>query len=189
MEIQHIKGTFSGSPRERQQSPHGGMVSPWRCGLSVCWYGEDEFTDGSAVYLGRGALAVNMLTNAPRSSWFPLGHYHGISVMVALRTAQGTLDEISRAFGGMPIDIRALRDSLCAGDKCFIMRATEAIEHIFSELYAVPAENRRGYCKLKVLELLLFLSAAELPGQREQRAYVTCAQADTMRARGRLWLW
>lgn len=143
---------------------------------------ECEFTDGSAVYLGRGDLAVNMLTNAPRSSWFPLGHYHGISVMVDLRTAQGTLDGISHAFGGMPIDIRAIRDSLCAGDQCFIMRATEAIEHIFSELCAVPVENRRGYCKLKVLELLLFLSAAELPGQREQRAYVTRAQADTMRA-------
>ncbi len=35
---------------------------------------ECEFSDGGAVYLGVGDLAVNMLTHPPRDSWFPLSH-------------------------------------------------------------------------------------------------------------------
>ena len=39
----------------------------------------------------------------------------------------------------------------------------------FSELYSVPEEIRKGYFKVKVLELLLFLSA--LPTERRRPAY------------------
>lgn len=143
---------------------------------------ECEFADGGAVYLGVGDLAVNMLTHPTRDSWFPLSHYHGISVIVDLHAAQDTLLRLSKVFGSTPMDIFALRDRLCGEDTCFIIRATDAIQHIFSELYAAPSAIRSDYCKLKVLELLLFLNSANLPSLREERAYVTRVQADTIRA-------
>ncbi len=143
---------------------------------------ECEFSDGGAVYLGVGDLAVNMLTHPTRDSWFPLSHYHGISVIVDLPAAQITLSQLSQVLGSTPMDLFALRDRLCGKNTCFIIRATDAIQHIFSELYAVPSAIRSDYCKLKVLELLLFLNSANLPALREERAYVTRAQADTIRA-------
>lgn len=143
---------------------------------------ECEFADGGAVYLGVGDLAVNMLTHPARDSWFPLSHYHGISVMVELHAAQDTLIGLGRALGSSPVDLFALRDRLCGNDTCFIMRATDAIQHIFSELYAAPPAIRSDYCKLKVLELLLFLNSADLPALREERTYLTRTQADTIRA-------
>lgn len=143
---------------------------------------ECEFADGSAVYLGVGDLSANMLTHPPCDSWFPLSHYHGISVMVDLRAAQDTLCQIGHIFGGTPIDLYVLRDRLCGRDNCFIIRATDAIQHIFSELYVAPSAIRSDYCKLKVLELLLFLNSADLPALREKRAYITRTQADTIRA-------
>lgn len=142
---------------------------------------ECEFADGGAVYLGAGDLSANMLTHPPRDSWFPLSHYHGISVMVDLRAAQDTLYQIGQIFGSTPIDLYAMRDRLCGGNHCFIIRATDAIQHIFSELYAAPSTIRSDYCKLKVMELLLFLNSADLPGLREKRAYITRTQADTVR--------
>lgn len=142
---------------------------------------ECEFADGGAVYLGVGDLAVNILTHPTRDSWFPLSHYHGISVIVDLRAAQITMSELSQVLGSTPIDLFALRDHLCEKNTCFIMRATDAIQHIFSELYAVPSTIRSDYCKLKVLELLLFLNSTNLPSLREERAYVTRTQADTIR--------
>lgn len=143
---------------------------------------ECEFSDGRTAYLGAGDLAVNMLTHPTSNSWFPLSHYHGISVMVDLPAACETLLQISLVMKETPIDLYALRDRLCGGDTCFIMRATETIQHIFSELYAVPPAIRSRYCKLKVLELLLFLDSADLPELRENRAYITRTQADTIRA-------
>lgn len=143
---------------------------------------ECEFSDGGAVYLGAGDLAANMLTHPPRDSWFPLSHYHGISVMVDLRAAQDTLCQIGQIFDSTPIDLYAMRDRLCGENRCFIIRATEGIQHIFSELYAAPSGMGRDYCKLKVLELLLFLNSADLPALREKRTYITRTQADTVRA-------
>ena len=144
---------------------------------------ECEFSDGGAVYLGAGDLSANMLTHPTRDSWFPLSHYHGISVIVDLRAAQITLSQLSQVLGSTPMDLLTLRDHLCGNNTCFIIRATDAIQHIFSELYAVPSAIRSSdYCKLKVLELLLFLNSANLPALREERAYVTRTQADTIRA-------
>ncbi len=143
---------------------------------------ECEFAGGGAAYLGAGDLAVNMLTHPTCDSWFPLSHYHGISVIVDLRTAQDALGQISSVLESAPIDLFALRDRLCGTDTCFIIRATDTIQHIFSELYAVPPAIRSEYCKLKVLELLLFLNSADLPALREKRAYITRTQADTVRA-------
>lgn len=143
---------------------------------------ECEFADGGAVYLGAGDLSANMLTHPPRDSWFPLSHYHGISVIVDLRAAQDTLCQIGQIFVSTPIDLYAMRDRLCAEGNCFIIRATDAIQHIFSELYAAPSAIRSDFCKLKVLELLLFLNSTDLPALREKRPYITRTQADTVRA-------
>lgn len=142
---------------------------------------ECEFSDGGTVYLGAGDLAVNMLAHTTRDPWFPLSHYHGISVVIDLRTAQDTLRQISQIFACKEIDLYALRDRLCGGNTCFVIRATEAIQHIFSELYAVPTAIRSEYCKLKAMELMLFLNSADLPACKEKRAYITRTQADAMR--------
>ena len=50
---------------------------------------ECEFSDGSAVYLGEGDLAVNVMTNQTRETWFPLSHYHGITIAVDIRWRTG----------------------------------------------------------------------------------------------------
>ena len=50
---------------------------------------ECEFSDGSAVYLGEGDLAVNVMTNRTRETWFPLSHYHGITIAWIFRWRTG----------------------------------------------------------------------------------------------------
>ena len=58
----------------------------------------------------------------------------------------------------------------------YITRSNESIEHIFSELYSVPGEIKKGYLKVKILELLLFLSAME-PEAAEETKMVSAAHA------------
>ena len=41
------------------------------------------------------------------------------------------------------------------------MRAKPSLEHIFSELYHVPPSVQKGYFKVKILELMLFLSGLD----------------------------
>lgn len=44
------------------------------------------------------------------------------------------------------------------GGTVFTARSSRRVKHVFSELYAVPEDIRKGYLKVKLLELLLFLS-------------------------------
>lgn len=124
---------------------------------------ECDFDNGSCAYLEEGDLSVHRMDHCTKNACFPLEHYQGVSVVISLPQAGRS---ISCVLGDISIDLYQLRDRLCPDRQCFIMRATDSIEHIFCELYRVPDEIKLGYFKLKVLELLLFLSVvdtADLP--------------------------
>ena len=61
------------------------------------------------------------------------------------------------------------------------MRAEKRIEHIFSELYDIPEQNRPPYFKIKVLELLLFLNVLEIPKHANERPYFYKTQVDKVK--------
>ena len=53
-----------------------------------------------------------------------------------------------------------LMEKLCPGGTVFTARSSRRVKHVFSELYAVPEDIRKGYLKVKLLELM----KAESPG-------------------------
>ena len=64
-----------------------------------------------------------------------------------------------------------LAEKFCCNGGGFAARSSPRAEHVFSELYSVPEEIRKGYFKVKILELLLFLSTLPAPaaGQSASR--------------------
>lgn len=132
-----------------------------------CREGRIEYAYGGEHYfLAPGDLSVVSREDGPSAACFPTGHYHGITVTLDPKRAPDCLSCILQ-----DVDVRpgALAEKFCAGSGCFVARSSARVEHIFSELYAVPDDLRRGYFKVKVLELLLFLSALDVPG--EKRVY------------------
>ena len=49
-----------------------------------------------------------------------------------------------------------------------MLHGAPSIDHIFQELYAVPEQIKLPYFRIKVLELLLYLDALELPKDAEK---------------------
>ena len=123
--------------------------------------GEDYF------YLAPGDLAVTARSALPGDASFPTGHYHGISVLI---DPARTPDCLSCFLEDVEVRPGALTEKFCRGGSCFTARSSPRVEHVFSELYCVPEDFRKGYFKVKILELLLFLSA--LPAEPERRAPV-----------------
>lgn len=78
---------------------------------------------------------------------FPLKHYRGISVVINLKTVTENPPEILSESG---IDILKFKEKFCPDGGCFVMRAKDEIEHIFSELYSVPDCLQKPYFKIKV---------------------------------------
>ncbi len=149
-------------------------------GIDHCREGriEWEFQSGSYMYLQEGDLQINSRNHHAIGFGFPLKHYHGITVAIYIDEASKTLSTI---FDGLSIDLRELYNKFCSGKCPFIMRAKDSIQHIFSELYTVPDEIRINYFKIKILELLLFLSVVDVKINGEERPYFTKNQVETVK--------
>ena len=131
-----------------------------------------------AVRIEHGDMQANSRQKHCGEFSLPLKHYHGLTVGFDISQAEQSLPHVMEGFS---VDLRKLRDKFCANDKIFVMRAGKQIEHIFSELYDLPEKVRQPYFKIKVLELLLFLDALEIPADCGERQYFYKAQIDKAR--------
>ena len=142
--------------------------------IDHCRVGRMDWDDGKEiVYLTGGDLVVSDGTFWQKSPVFPMKRYEGIGIVMDLdRTAEGFSDILCDT-GVSPA---ALKERLCS-DGCYIARSSESVLHIFSELYNVPESIRMGYFKVKVLELLLFLSCTK--EESNERACHSLSRAKT----------
>ena len=134
---------------------------------------EFEYKNGEYLYLASGDLSIQKNTENIRHRYCPLSHYHGVSVA-------SDMNRVPRCFSCILDDVfvspEELEMKFCSEKPYSIMRENISIEHIFSELYSVPENIRKGYHKVKVLELLLFLSGLEYKGESEERRYFSRSQ-------------
>lgn len=122
---------------------------------------EDEF-----FYLMPGDLSIAIRKQAEQTYKFPLRHYHGITITINTDIAPRCFSCFLKDVDVQPL---AVAKKLCGDKNHFTIRSEEYIEHIFSELYAVPESYRIGYFKIKIMELLLVLSGIN-PNESKQTA-------------------
>ncbi len=147
------------------RAPVGDLIEINHCqeGRMECQY-QDSFS-----YLTPGDLSISRKDTAPHSFSFPTGHYHGATLLIDPNCAPHCLSCMLEDVNVQPSTIA---DRFCQGRRCFVARSSPRVKHVFSELYAVPEGIRKGYFKVKVLELLLFLSVLPVPPvDLEQRCY------------------
>lgn len=127
--------------------------------ISHCREGRLECNiHGEFCYLAPGDIAIARTNSISSSSYFPLRHYHGLTIRIDLNGAPNCL---SCLLDDVTVQPKAIAEKFCGEKGGFIARANPSFEHIFSELYSVPAVIQKGYFKIKTLELLLFLSALD----------------------------
>jgi hypothetical protein len=84
-----------------------------------------------------------------------LRHYHGLIVRVDVQQTPHCLSCILQDVNVQP---QLIAKRFCSRREYFIVRSNPSFEHIFSEMYAIPDAIKEGFAKIKVLELMLFLS-------------------------------
>lgn len=118
---------------------------------------EQELNSGS-FYIMPGDLSVTVREHGLGDYSFPLNHYHGISVSIDMDVAPECLSCFLEDVNVRP---KELAGRLCGKENCFVIRSQDYIEHIFSELYQAPKSCKKGYFKVKILELLLMLESID----------------------------
>ena len=134
-----------------------------------CREGRIAYPYGDACFfLSPGDLAIVRRSAAAAPARFPTGHYHGITVSIDPARAP---DCLSCFLEDVEVRPSALIEKFCADSACFVTRSSQGVAHIFAELYSVPEAIRKGYFKVKILELLLFLSAFPVQAAQPQHSY------------------
>lgn len=106
---------------------------------------------GTAVYLGAGDVtAHSMACCADSAMMFPLGYSEGISISADLKQLSSICPEVLKNAG-----VEA--DQFCSG-KPSAIPSCSGLEHIFAPLFSAPVSVRISLLKLKVLEILIYLS-------------------------------
>ena len=131
--------------------------------IHYCCEGRMEQKWGNrSVYLMPGDLSVVVKRQCFDRYSFPLWHYHGVSINVDIHTVPECLSCFLTDVNVYP---NALAKRLCGKEDCFIVRSQEEVRHIFSKLYAapnsIPEDSKKGYFKVKILELFLKLNSIE----------------------------
>lgn len=153
---------------------NGIEINHCRIGRFECSFGEN-----SCCYMTEGDLSITAMRKKKSSSCFPLNHYHGISIIIDL---DEILPEVQKLMELLNIDLHYIQRYICEGNRCCIMRANPSIEHIFSELYHVREKRKLGYMKIKILELLLFLSDLNTAEEALQTDYFNQNQVTLIKA-------
>lgn len=149
--------------------------------IDHCREGRLEYAakDDACSYVEAGDLKLDRrLTHTGRFE-MPLSHYHGAMVSIDMDTACMSLPLQIKDF---PIDLHVLQQKFCSDRYPMVIHGAESIEHIFGELYAVPEKIKRPYFKIKILELLLYLEALEIPKNSEEKPYFYRTQVEKTKA-------
>ena len=145
--------------------------------MNYCREGRYEcsFGENSCCYLAAGDFAISAATRKKSSSCFPLRHYHGITVLLELDALE---PEMQQWMAWCGIDLQRLQQYICTANRCCILRQNPAVMHLFGHLYEEypPADARS--CRLKLLELLQFVSQLETQGEVQQTEYFNQQQVE-----------
>ena len=138
---------------------------------------ECNFRKQDYCYMEPGDFSISSPDTEQSEHCFPLNHYHGISITIDLSQIDSQTKEMM-AFLSIDLDHIAF---LIKDRNYYILRASEMIEHVFSELYTVRDHIKFGYIKVKVLELFLMLTDLQPVETEIDRPYFSKSQIDAVK--------
>ena len=158
--------------KHQQPAPYVMEINYCKEGRCECLFGGNQY-----CYMSAGDLSLCSLHDSAHRSEFPTAHYHGVTVTIDF---SAVTEEMKHILALLAVDLDRIRALALARDFT-IIRADTTVEHIFSELYKAPTAIRRGYIRVKVLELLLILTGLDPAEDPEKRPYFPAAQIETIK--------
>lgn len=158
--------------KNQRPAPHVMEINYCKEGRCECLFGGNQY-----CYMSAGDLSFCSLHDSAHQSEFPTSHYHGITVTIDFSAITAEMQKVLEL---LEVDLARVK-ALSQAEEFTIIRADPTVEHIFSELYKVPPTIRRGYIRVKALELLLILTGLDSAGSAAKHTSFPAAQIETIK--------
>ncbi len=149
--------------------------------INYCRFGRIGWKtgNGNSVYLGQKDFSLHTLKACADSVMsLPNGTYEGLTISIDLKALTDNPPEI---LSGAGITGKFLYDKFCKDSSVISLAGNERTEQIFSAFYNQPEHLKLPYQKIKVLELLLYISTLNMDAQNRLTEYHS-GQIETVRA-------
>ena len=103
---------------------------------------EMEVQPGVFSIMQENELRLDNRENHKGTTYYPLRHYHGVSVFMDVEETQKALDTM---FHGFSVNIAELRTRYCTQDKPYVIRNDEGLSRIISSFYQRNIERPYYY--------------------------------------------
>ncbi len=138
-----------------------------------------KMSNGNSVYLGQKDFSLHTLKACADSVMsLPNGTYEGLTINIDLGVLTDNPPEI---LSGTGITGKFLYDKFCKSSSIISLAGNEQTEQIFSAFYDQPEHLQLPYQKIKVLELLLYISTLKIDTKNCLTEYHS-GQIETIRA-------
>ena len=128
-----------------------------------------EMKNGNRIYLNPGDFSLHTMKACTDSLLtFPSNMYQGLTIYIDLLETCGNPPEL---FKNSDIFKTVLAEKFCQNDRPAFLAGNEQTESIFSAFYNQPEALMLPYQKIKILELLLYLSKMEFTPQSKLAEY------------------
>ena len=115
-----------------------------------------KMSNGNSVYLGEHDFSLHTMEYCSNSTiTLPNEYYEGISIYIDLNTLSEEPPELLKNTG---ITGNSILDKFCKDGNFSAFIGNEETDAIFSSFYHQPKEFQLAYWRIKVIELLLYLS-------------------------------
>lgn len=129
-------------------------------------------------YFEAGDFVVDNRQNHAGNVNYPQKHFHGISIGFYLPIAE---EQLKKELKDFSISLYDLHEKFTRKAP-YVIRASEEVAHIFSDMYRVPAKIKKDYFRIKIFELLLYLDALELEEEKAEKPYFYKSQVEKIKA-------
>ncbi len=137
-----------------------------------------KMNNGNSVYLGQSDFSLHTLKSCADSVMsLPNSFYEGLTVSIDLRVLTNNPPEI---LSGTGITGTFLYNKFCSNVPITSLAGNEQTENIFSAFYDQPERLQLSWQKIKVLELLLYLSTLKIDVKNRLTEYQS-EQIETIR--------
>lgn len=129
---------------------------------------EQEIENGAYSFFEEGDLKIGRRIYHTGHAEFPFHCFQGMTILFQMEEASRTIkDQIK----GFPVDLYDIQRKYCNDKHPFVIPGEPGIVHIFSEMFRIPAQAKRCYLEVKILELLLYLDSLDLHCKKAERPY------------------
>ncbi len=128
-----------------------------------------KMADGNQIYLGEHDFSLHTMDSCADSAiTLPNGFYEGIQIEIDLNILSEKMPALLKNTG---ITGDGIRNKFCKDGNVSVFIGNEETDVIFSAFYHQPKEFQLAYWRIKVIELLLYLSKLSIGTENRLSEY------------------